>query len=110
MTKKRVVVICPGRGSYTRETSNYLSDLSSEVSNHLKDIDNKRVAKNLPKISALDKENFRMKTHMLLFALEEVPIQEKHLIILVIYHLRSVIILKILITKELQKISPKYQP
>ena len=50
MTKKRVVVICPGRGSYTRETSNYLSDLSSEVSNHLKDIDNKRVAKNLPKI------------------------------------------------------------
>jgi len=64
MTKKRVIVICPGRGSYTRETSNYLSDLSSEVSNHLKDIDNKRVAKNFPKISALDKENFRAKTHM----------------------------------------------
>jgi len=64
MAKKRVVVICPGRGSYTRETSNYLSDLSSETSNYLEGFDNKRVALNLSKISALDKDAFRAKTHM----------------------------------------------
>ena len=64
MAKKRVVVICPGRGSYARETSNYLSHLSSETSNYLEGFDNKRVALNLSKISALDKDNFRAKTHM----------------------------------------------
>ena len=64
MHKKRVVIICPGRGSYTRDTSNYLRDLSPEINKQLIDFDKKRVAENLPKISDLDKNNFRAKTHM----------------------------------------------
>ena len=31
MNKKRIVVICPGRGSYSRETSNYLVDSDSNL-------------------------------------------------------------------------------
>ena len=38
MIKKRIVVVCPGRGSYSRETSNYLvhsdSDLNSLIRSH----------------------------------------------------------------------------
>ena len=64
MHKKRVVIICPGRGSYTRDTSNYLRDLSPEINKQLIGFDKKRVAENLPKISDLDKNNFRTKTHM----------------------------------------------
>ena len=32
MSKKRIVVICPGRGSYTRETNNYFNELSNKIS------------------------------------------------------------------------------
>ena len=35
MHKKRVVIICPGRGSYTRDTSNYLRDLPPEINKQL---------------------------------------------------------------------------
>jgi len=59
MHKKRVVIICPGRGSYTRDTSNYLRDLCPEINKQLIGFDKKRVAENLPKISDLDKNNFR---------------------------------------------------
>ena len=64
MHKKRVVIICPGRGSYTRDTSNYLRDLCPEINKQLIGFDKKRVAENLPKISDLDKNNFRAKIHM----------------------------------------------
>ena len=64
MAKKRVVVVCPGRGSYTRETSNYLSGLKPDISNHIISFDKKRESENLTKISELDKNNFRSKIHM----------------------------------------------
>jgi len=64
MAKKRVVVVCPGRGSYTRETSNYLSDLKPDINNHIINFDKKREAESLTKISELDKNNFRSKIHM----------------------------------------------
>ena len=64
MAKKRVIVVCPGRGSYTRETSNYLSGLKSDISNHIISFDKKRESENLTKISELDKNNFRSKIHM----------------------------------------------
>ena len=64
MAKKRVIVVCPGRGSYTRETSNYLSGLKPDISNHIISFDKKRESENLTKISALDKNNFRSKIHM----------------------------------------------
>ena len=64
MTKKRVLVVCPGRGSYTRETSNYLRDLKPDISSHLMKFDQKREAENLTKLSELDKNNFRSKIHM----------------------------------------------
>ena len=64
MAKKRVVVVCPGRGSYTRETSSYLSDLKPDISNHINNFDKKRKAENFTKISELDKINFRSKIHM----------------------------------------------
>ena len=64
MAKKRVIVVCPGRGSYTRETSNYLSGLKPDISNHIINFDKKRESENLTKISELDKNNFRSKIHM----------------------------------------------
>ena len=64
MNKKRVVVVCPGRGSYTREPSNYLSNSLPEMDEFIKTFDSKRAARNLIKISELDKTTFRAKTHM----------------------------------------------
>ena len=64
MDRKRVVVVCPGRGSYTRETSNYLSNSLPEMDEFIKTFDSRRAAENLIKISELDKTTFRAKTHM----------------------------------------------
>ena len=64
MAKKRVIVVCPGRGSYTRETSNYLSGLKPDISSHIISFDKKRESENLTKLSELDKNNFRSKIHM----------------------------------------------
>ena len=55
MDRKRVVVVCPGRGSYTRETSNYLSNSLPEMDEFIKTFDSRRAAENLIKISELDK-------------------------------------------------------
>ena len=64
MNKKRVVIICPGRGSYTRETSGYLENSSSYLTEYLSDFDKKRLELELQSISELDQEPFRAKTHM----------------------------------------------
>tara|TARA_Y100001970_G_C14132595_1_gene802547 strand:- start:335 stop:1348 length:1014 start_codon:yes stop_codon:yes gene_type:complete len=64
MAKKRAVVVCPGRGSYTRETSNYLNDLKPDIKKHIISFDRKREAHNITKISELDNNIFRTKTHM----------------------------------------------
>ena len=64
MNRKRVVVVCPGRGSYTRETSNYLSNPLADMDEYIKIFDRKRADEHLIKISELDKTTFRAKTHM----------------------------------------------
>ena len=64
MTKKRIVVICPGRGSYSRETSNYLVDSHSNLNYLIKSHDKVRLAEGLPSVSKLDSGTFRTKTHM----------------------------------------------
>ena len=51
MNKKRVVLVCPGRGSYTRETSNYLSNPLPKMDEYIKIFDSKRADENLIKIS-----------------------------------------------------------
>lgn len=53
--KKRAVVICPGRGTYTKETLGYLKqNTSNEFREFLKDIDSRRSALGEPTISELD--------------------------------------------------------
>ena len=43
MNKQRVVVVCPGRGSYTRDSSGYFNNHDNKASSHLSLIDNKRI-------------------------------------------------------------------
>ncbi len=64
MTKKRIVVICPGRGSYSRETSNYLVDCGPELTSLIKSHDKLRLSEGLISLSELDSGTFRTKTHM----------------------------------------------
>ena len=64
MTKKRIVVICPGRGSYSRESSNYLVDSDSNLTSLIRSHDKVRLSEGLPSISVLDSGTFRTKTHM----------------------------------------------
>lgn len=54
MSKKRAVVICPGRGSYTKETLGYLKRYGGPVRDFLADLDQRRAAINEPTISQLD--------------------------------------------------------
>ena len=64
MTKKRIVVICPGRGSYSRETSNYLVDSDSNLTSLIRSHDKVRLSEGLLGVSELDSGTFRTKTHM----------------------------------------------
>ena len=64
MNKKRIVVVCPGRGSYSRETSNYLKDIDSSLCSMIEHQDQKRRSKKLKGILELDKSSFRAKIHM----------------------------------------------
>ena len=64
MRKKRIVVVCPGRGSYTRETSNYLENVDSNLRAIIEEQDKIRSAKKLKSVFELDKTIFRAKTHM----------------------------------------------
>lgn len=52
--KKRIVVVCPGRGSYTKETLGFLRQYGSHVRDFINDIDNRRREKNELTISELD--------------------------------------------------------
>lgn len=62
--KKRVVVICPGRGSYTKETLGYLRQFGGGVRDFLTDIDQRRKALGEPTISELDNaETFKPALH-----------------------------------------------
>lgn len=63
--KKRAVVICPGRGSYTKETLGYLRQFSGDVvQDFVRDIDQRRSALGEPTISELDSaEVFKPSVH-----------------------------------------------
>ena len=62
--KKRAVVICPGRGSYTKETMGYLKQNGAHVRDFLKDIDQRRKNLNEPTITELDQtEAFKASLH-----------------------------------------------
>lgn len=54
--KKRIVVICPGRGSYTKETLGYLKQYGGGIKNFITDIDQRRKALNEPTITELDSD------------------------------------------------------
>ena len=61
--KKRIVVVCPGRGSYSEETSGYLKK-SKIVKEQIKFIDQKRVELNEPTVTELDTMPFKKTLHM----------------------------------------------
>ncbi|MCB0410936.1 MAG: hypothetical protein KDD22_00310, partial [Bdellovibrionales bacterium] len=54
MGKKRVVVICPGRGSYTKETLGYLQRRGVKISTEQIQMDHARKQLELPTLTELD--------------------------------------------------------
>ena len=64
MDKKRVVVVCPGRGTYTRETSGYLAKYGKFRKDQISWMDKKRENEGLPSLSSLDLKPFQSKIHM----------------------------------------------
>ena len=64
MNKKRVIVVCPGRGSYTRETKGYVSEFGGPAQEYIKWMDDQRVNDNCEPLTKLDSIPFRSKTHM----------------------------------------------
>lgn len=62
--KKRAVVVCPGRGTYTKETLGYLKKYGAHVSAFIEDIDERRRRLGQPTISELDAaEVFKTQVH-----------------------------------------------
>jgi len=64
MSKKRIVVICPGRGTYTRETIKYLRDCNRDFASMIKWMDKERKSKNKTSLTNLDSMQFKSKIHM----------------------------------------------
>src|SRR5689334_16480906 len=56
--KKRAVVICPGRGTYTKDTLNYLRQFGNHATSFIADIDHRRAEHGEPTISELDGAEF----------------------------------------------------
>ena len=62
--KQRVVVICPGRGTYNKEELGYLNRFHADKGAMIDTIDTYRAAQSQPTISELDSmDNYSMKTH-----------------------------------------------
>ena len=64
MNKERVVVICPGRGSYSRETTGYIKNYKNNISSYLSLFNKKRKEAGRLGITDLDSMNFKSKIHM----------------------------------------------
>ena len=64
MAKERIVVICPGRGSYTRETSGYLAAFGALAKSHISYMDKQRKIAENSTLTELDSMQFRAKIHM----------------------------------------------
>lgn len=61
--KKRIVVVCPGRGSYTKDTLGYLKN-GPNIDSFLKDLDDRRKAIGDPDITGLDASStFKSSVH-----------------------------------------------
>ena len=56
--KERVVVICPGRGTYTKETLGYLKKYRPKFNEFFSVLDEKRQKQSQPTISELDNEGW----------------------------------------------------
>ncbi len=55
--KKRIVVVCPGRGSYTSETLGYLKKYKPKYSEFLADLNRRRLEWQEPTVSELDERD-----------------------------------------------------
>ena len=64
MDKKRIIVVCPGRGTYTRETSGYLAKYGKFRRDQIRWMDKKRENEGLKSLSYLDSKPFSSKIHM----------------------------------------------
>ena len=64
MNKKRIIIVCPGRGSYTRESSGYLKKYGKLISEHVMWMDKMREREDLLSLTLLDDKPFQSKTHM----------------------------------------------
>ena len=64
MNKERIVIICPGRGSYTRETQGYLKKYTQSSSDKVKYMDKERSNAGLTTITDLDSQPFKTSIHM----------------------------------------------
>jgi acyl transferase domain-containing protein len=62
--KKRALVVCPGRGSYTKETLGYLKQFAQHIPDFITDIDQRRKEIGEPTITELDSaETFKAALH-----------------------------------------------
>ena len=64
MNKERIIIVCPGRGSYSRETSNYLSQHGKNITQKIKWMDGERHRTDKAPITYLDSSQFKSKIHM----------------------------------------------
>ena len=65
MNKKRIVVICPGRGSYSRENSKFLVKYGNSITEELSFLDLKRKSLGYDTITELDNQSFKSQVHMI---------------------------------------------
>lgn len=54
MSRKRTLVVAPGRGSYTKDTLGYLQKKGKVISEHIDAMDRERKAADLPSLTELD--------------------------------------------------------
>ncbi|MBL52043.1 MAG: acyl carrier protein [Candidatus Marinimicrobia bacterium] len=64
MFKQRIVVVCPGRGTYTRETIGYLKTYGESAKDQINWIDGQRESIDLLTLTDLDNQPFKTKIHM----------------------------------------------
>ena len=64
MNRERIVIICPGRGSYTRDTQGYLNKYIQSSSNKIQYMDDERNNAGLPTLTEIDSQKFKASIHM----------------------------------------------
>ena len=64
MAKERIVIICPGRGTYTRDTLGYLAAFGASAKTQIAYMDDQRKLVGNSTLTELDSKRFRTKIHM----------------------------------------------